>query len=215
MMYYNYSSSNQPGYNPYPVYGYSPVSQGYFVNMAMDFRQQVIKGQATWTEGGQVTKCGIPWTRNQYLTVAVGEGTSYQCGQSLKIRNPANAREVIVTVVDQVPGYPQNRVNLHRRAFQALGGNLSQGILNIEIMPSPELEEEKWGKYLLELVQTAYPGSRVTDYSSVGKNQMSPTRVRETFDFILSTQQEQIKIRGNVIYDPQTDRVISFDLAEI
>src|SRR5699024_1833617 len=27
-------------------------------------RQQSFRGQPTWTEGGQVTECGIPWSNN-------------------------------------------------------------------------------------------------------------------------------------------------------
>ncbi|WP_047982218.1 DUF3889 domain-containing protein [Ornithinibacillus contaminans] len=204
------------GYNPYQGYppGYYLAPQ-YQNTVLSPYRQQTVRGRATWTDGGGTTKCGIPWSDNQYMTVAVGENAPYQCGQSLKIRNLANGREIIATVVDTVRGFPQNNVNLHRRAFQALGANLDQGIISVDIIPSPELEEEKWGKYLLELVQTAYPGVEITDYSSVGKTEMSPTRVRETYDFILNTQQEQIRVRGNVIYNPESDRVISFDLAEM
>src|SRR5690625_2643735 len=85
-------------------------------------RQQAIRGQATWTNGGPVTKCGIPWSTNEYMTVAVGENTPYECGEMLKVENLsiAGEREVIVTVVDRVAGYPANRINLHRRAFEAL-----------------------------------------------------------------------------------------------
>jgi hypothetical protein len=210
-MYYYNPYISEYRYYPYPVYPYYPL----YLNSTDQERQQVIKGQATWTSGGQVTKCGLPWSTNQFMTVAVGENTPYQCGESLKVRNPITGREVILTVVDQVRGYPQNKINIHRRAFEALGANLNQGVINVEITPSPELEEEKWGKYLLELVQVGHPDFEVTDYKSVGKTEISPTRTKETFDFILHQQQEELKIRGNVIYNPQTDRVISFDLAEI
>jgi hypothetical protein len=201
------------GYRYYPVYPYYPTETN--IDLSNTERQQVIKGQATWTSGGQTTECGLPWSTNQYMTVAVGENTTYQCGGSLKVRNPVNGREIIATVVDQVKGYPQNRINLHRRAFEALGANLNQGVINVEITPSPELEEERWGKYLLEIVQVGHPGFEVTDYKAVSKTKISPTRTRETFDFILHQKQEELKLRGNVVYNPQTNRVISFDFAEI
>jgi hypothetical protein len=202
-------------YYPYPVYPQYYKANNHDLYGTGKERQQAIKGQATWTSGGQKTKCGLPWSTNQFMTVAVGENTTYQCGESLKVRNPVNGREVIVTIVDEVRGYPQNRINLHRRAFQALGATLNQGVINVEITPSPELEKEKWGKYLLELVQVGHPNFDVTDYKSVGKTEISPNRTRETFDFILHQQQEELKIRGTVVYNPQTDRVISFDFTEI
>ena len=214
-MYYNNPYNSGYSYYPYPVYPYYPIENHNYSNVSNGERQQVIQGQATWTSGGPVTKCGLPWSTNQFMSVAVGENTTSQCGDSLKVRNPVNGREIIVTVVDQVRGYPQNRINLHRRAFEALGANLNQGVINVEITPSPELEGEKWGKYLLEIVQVGHPGFDVTDYNSVGKTEISPTRTKETFDFILHQQKEELKIRGSVVYNPQTDRVISFDFTEI
>jgi len=180
-------------------------------------RQQAIRGLATWTNGGPVTECGIPWSTNEYMTVAVGEHTPFKCGETLKVKNlsVAGEREVIVTVVDRVTGYPTNRINLHRRAFEALGANPSIGVINVEFTPHPQLELEKWGKYLLEVTQVAYPNYQVTDYQLIEKTETSPTRTKEIFEFTLHSSQEQIKVRGTVIYDPRTDRVISFDIKEV
>jgi hypothetical protein len=196
---------HQPYYNSrfYPTHPYYAV------------RQQSIQGQATWTEGGPITQCGIPWSQNQFMTAAVGVNTPYQCGQTIKIMYPLTNRELLVTVVDRVPGYPSNKINLHRKAFETLGANTDEGIINVEITPSPELEEEKWGKYLLEVTQTAYPAYNVTDYRSVEKTEVSPTQTREVYEFTLESPQERIKVRGTVIYNPVTDRIISFDIKEV
>lgn len=207
-MYSNYFHPphvNQSYYNSrfYPTYPYYAD------------RQQSIQGQATWTEGGQITQCGIPWSQNQYMTAAVGVNTPYQCGQTIKILYPPTQRALLVTVVDRVPGYPPNKINLHRKAFETLGANPDMGIINVEITPSPELEQEKWGKYLLEVTQTAYPSYNVTDYSFVGKTEVSPTQTKETYEFILESPQERIKVQGTVIYNPITDRIISFDVKEV
>ena len=201
--------------NHYFPRGYPFGQPNYLYTNPYPSRQQPVRGQATWTEGGQVTQCGIPWSDNQYMTVAVGENTPYQCGQTLKVKNLANQREVVVEVVDQVIGYPPNRINLHRRAFEALGASPGIGVLNVEITPSPELEEEQWGKYLLGVVQTAYPNYNVTDYQSAGKTSISANQVKETYNYVLQSQQEMIKVQGNVIYNPNTDRVVSFDLTEL
>ncbi|WP_175614487.1 DUF3889 domain-containing protein [Piscibacillus halophilus] len=200
----------------YPYYGdfryrFEPQPMTSFFNG----RQQVIQGQATWTEGGQVTQCNIPWSDNQYMTVAVSPRAGFQCGQTLKVRNPQNTREVLVKVVDTVPNNPPNRINLHKRAFEALGVNPDVGIINVEITPSPELEEEKFGKYLLELVQVGYPGYRVTNYDFEGSEEMSSNRTRETYVYTLESPRETIKISGSVVYNPNTNRVISFDLSEM
>ncbi|MGN8645857.1 DUF3889 domain-containing protein [Gracilibacillus sp. HCP3S3_G5_1] len=194
--YYHYG---YPYYQPYP-------------NV---IRQNLINGQATWTEGGNVTQCNIPWSHNQYMTVAVSSNSPYQCGQTIKVRNPQNLREVIVTVVDTVPNAPETRLNLHRRAFEALGVNPSVGVISIQFEPSPELEQVKWGKYLLEVTQVAYPNYNVTDYSFVEKTQLGENRVREVYDFHLQNTQERITVRGTVVYNPTTERVISFDIKEI
>lgn len=179
--------------------------------------RQAVRGQATWTEGGQVTKCGIPWSHNQFMTVAVGANSPYKCGQNLKVRNLSlpGSREIIVTVVDEVVGYPSNRINLHRRAFQALGANPALGVINVEIIPSPELEQERWGKYLLEITQSAYPSYNVTEYNRIGKTKINAEQTKETYDFILQSPREKIKIRANVIYNPNTDRIITVDLNEM
>lgn len=89
--------------NPYYWYPYSSAHSNPYK------RGETIQGQATWTEGGQVTKCGIPWSENEYMTVAVGEDAPYKCGQTIKLTNFSQAvpREVLVTVVDEVQGILQ------------------------------------------------------------------------------------------------------------
>ncbi|WBX81582.1 hypothetical protein PD280_07775 [Virgibacillus salarius] len=67
-----------------PYYSYSDI---YTAPPYNQDRQQPVSGQATWTDGGQITQCGIPWSDNLYMTAAVGENSPYQCGQTLKIRN--------------------------------------------------------------------------------------------------------------------------------
>lgn len=213
--YYGYlPQQNEWSYSDYPHHPYYrqyPNASHYYE------RQQGVRGQASWTDGGSVTQCGIPWSRNEYMTVAVGRNSPYKCGQTLKVRNLSTpgSREIIVTVVDQVAKYPANRLNLHRRAFEALGASPSLGVINVEIIPSPELEHERWGKYLLEVAQTAYPGYNVVDYKSVGKNQVSSQQTKETFDFLLQSPRDRMRVRGNVIYNPVTNRVVSFDLVEM
>lgn len=224
-MYSNYSywaNLYQYGYNPYhsysysqqPYYGYDRFYHAYYYPQT---RQQPLKGQATWTDGGQVTKCNIPWSDNQYMTAAVGADSPFQCGQSIKVRNltTPGSKEIIVTVVDQVKGYPTNRLNLHRKAFEALGATVGTGVIDVEIIPSPELEQEKWGKYLLSVTQTAYPSYKVIDYKSVEKTAVSADQTREVFEFVLQSPQESIKVRATVLYNPNTDRVITFDLKEV
>ncbi|MBM7677304.1 rare lipoprotein A [Gracilibacillus alcaliphilus] len=194
-------------YNPYHYTG-NP-------DYTYDIRQNLINGQATWTEGGATTQCNLPWSHNQYMTAAVSSQSPYQCGQLIKVIYPQNGREVIVTVVDAVPNAPATRINLHRKAFEALGVNPAVGVIPIQFEPSPHLEEEKWGKYLLEVTQVAYPHLRVTDYALVERSQPAANQVKEVYDFVLQGAQEQLTIRGTVIYNPTTDRVVSFNIQEI
>lgn len=210
-----YGTYQHPIFPMQPYYDYNttyPLESTNYWN-----RQQTVRGQATWTTGGQVTKCGIAWSKNEFMTVAVGENSPYKCGQTLKIRNLTSPgqREIIVTIVDTVAGYPANKINLHRNAFMALGANPSIGVINVEITPSPELEKERWGKYLLEVIGTAYPSYNVTDYHFIRKTQVSPTQTKETYEFIIQAQQDNIRVQGNVVYNPNTDRVTSIDFKEM
>ncbi|GAE94533.1 hypothetical protein JCM21714_3695 [Gracilibacillus boraciitolerans JCM 21714] len=196
-------------YYPYPIFQPQDAYQDWQ-------RQNYIKGQATWTEGGTTTQCNIPWSYYQYMTAAVSSNSPYQCGQTLKVKNPQNAREIIVTVVDSVPNVSATNINLHRKAFEALGANPAIGVLAIEFQPSPELEQVKWGgKYLLEVTQIAYPNYHVTDYLFVEKTQPTSNKIKEIYDYTLQSQQERIKVRGTVVYNPTTERVISFDIKEL
>jgi hypothetical protein len=202
---------------PYSQPTYYDYNRSYSLYPYHQYRQQPVRGQATWTDGGQITKCGIPWSDNEYMTASVGTNAPYRCGQTLKIRNLSSPsqKEILVKIVDQVPSYPANKINLHRRAFLALGSNPSVGVINVEITPSPEVEQEEWGRYLLTITQAAYPSYRVTDYQFIGKSQESPTRTKQMYEFTLQSPQETMKVRGNVLYDSNTNRVISFDLNEI
>ncbi|WBX81581.1 DUF3889 domain-containing protein [Virgibacillus salarius] len=89
------------------------------------------------------------------------------------------------------------------------------GVIHIDIIPSPELDEEKWGKYLLEITQTAYPNYQITEYSKVRKTKVSATRTEEVYEYVLQAPQDKITVRGTVVYNPKTDKVISFDIKEI
>ncbi|WP_338447848.1 DUF3889 domain-containing protein [Niallia oryzisoli] len=215
----SFPNMHAAAYYPWPVYPYAPYeySRSYPLTPDPAFRQQHVRGQASWTDGGPVTKCNIPWSDNEYMTASVGTDSPYTCGQTLKIRNLAASshKEILVKVVDQVKGYPANKINLHRKAFQALGANPNVGVIPVEITPSPEVAEEEWGKYLIIVTQAAYPGYRVTDYKYIGKSTESPTRTKQSYEFVLQSQQETMRVQGNVWYNPKTNRVISFDLNEV
>ncbi|MDL4843256.1 DUF3889 domain-containing protein [Aquibacillus rhizosphaerae] len=209
--YFSYGNPNvtyPTGQEKYEHWNANPVPYSYL-------RQQPIQGQAYWTDGGPITQCGIPWSTNQFMTAAVGATTNYQCGETLKVKNISNNREVIVTIVDKVPGFLANQINVHRKAFETLGANPSIGVINVEMTYSPELEQEKWGKYLLEITQAGYPSYNVTEYNLVNKTNVSPTQEKEVYEFILKSSQETKKVRGNVAYNPRTDRIIAFDIQEV
>ncbi|SFA75039.1 rare lipoprotein A [Lentibacillus halodurans] len=201
--------------NPYVYHPYDPQQIYEQHVMYHDSRQQPISGQATWTEGGQLTKCGIPWSDNLYMTAAVGENSPYQCGQTLQIIYPVTGRSILVEVVDQVSGFPDNRLNLHRRVFETLGANPQQGVIDIQILPVSQMEQQQWGRYLLEITQTAYPGYNVTEYSFAGKTEESASQTRETYEYTLQSTQETITVRASVVYNPNNNRVISFDINKV
>lgn len=223
MMYAYDQYGNPYVYSPYPVaYVPQPYQQfqrsypGYYPYY--DYRQQSVQGQASWTEGGAVTQCEQSWSTNNYMTAAVGENTPYKCGQKLRVKNLSadDQKEITVTIVDQVKGYPPNKINLHRKAFEALGANLDAGIINVQITPlTGGGDSSEWGKYLMNVTQTAYPNYQITDYKSVSKTQVSGNQTKEVYEYTLKSQQETLKVRASVTYNPQTGRVVSFDLKEV
>lgn len=204
----------------YPIQNNQYLYQPYFYQDMSPYystRQQHITGQATWTEGGSITKCGIPWSHNHFMTVAVGAHAPYHCGQTLKIRNLSvpGSKEILVTVVDQVEGYPANKINLHRKAFEALGATLDMGVINVEIIPSPGAQQDKWGSYLMTVTQAAYPGYQVSDYKFIKRSELSHDQTKETYEFILHSHQGQLRVRGYVIYNPTTGRLLTLNLREM
>lgn len=226
MYYHHYYVPHAHPNHPYR-YPYAPPQQsyGYFnpfyaalPEEAM-MRQHAISGQATWTEGGPVTECGISWSANNYMTAAVGSDTPYQCGQTLIIKNLSSAdhKEISVKVVDQVAGYPANKVNLHRRAFEALGANPQLGVINVEINPGaePETEQEQWAEYLSEVIEVAFQGYNIIGYHNTGKTKVSAEERVESFEFTLQSSQETRQIGGVVHYNPNSGRVLSMELKEV
>ncbi|MFB4162266.1 DUF3889 domain-containing protein [Alteribacillus sp. JSM 102045] len=223
--YYQFPPLHPYAANPYQgqYYGAHPYftdDRNYFGYSYGFERQQSVRGQATWTEGGEVTKCGIPWSTNDYMTAAVGEDSPYQCGQMLRVKNLSDPdKEVTVMVVDETRGYPPNKINLHRNAFEALGANLDVGVLNVEITPVEESESDfdngRWGDYLSVITQTAFPSYYVTNFRAVGKTPLNPHQTKETYNLLLQSPQEAKQVRGNVVYHTNTNQVIAFDIQEL
>jgi hypothetical protein len=108
-----------------------------FLSNFLTKKKKPVYGIATWTEGGKTTKCGIPWTYNNGMTVAVGDSSPFKCGQVLLISNKSTSqpKEILVMVVDEVKGYAPNKINLSKAAFEALGSPASVGIIEIDITP--------------------------------------------------------------------------------
>lgn len=217
---YPYSYNQYPGYyipQPYHDYYRSYYGNAYNPYYAYNDYRQPVSGKATWTEGGAVTKCNIPWSRDDYMTVAVGEGAPYQCGQKITVKNMSSGdqQEIEVTVVDQVVGYPPNKINLHRKAFEALGAKLDAGVIDVEISVYSQMESSKWGNYLMTVTQSAYPDYQISDYKAVGKTEVSSERTKVTYEFVLQAPQGMLKVRSSVVYNPKTGRMVSFDIKEM
>lgn len=180
-----------------------------------EFRQNLVNGQATWTNGGSVTQCNIPWSSNQYMTVAVSSNSPYGCGQKLKVINPTTSNEITVTIVDTVPNAPATSLNLHRSAFAALGVDPAVGILPIQFQAVEEHDSRDWDDYLLNIIQVAYPNYNVVNYYLEEKTEVNTNQVEAVYHFTLQNSQGQLNVRGTVIYNPSTNRVISFNVEQM
>lgn len=215
-------SYNPYPYNPYPVYyvpqQYYDYYRNYYSNpYYQHYYRQHTQGQATWTEGGAVTKCNMPWSTNNYMTAAVGQGAPYQCGQKLTVKNMSSGQqqEIEVTVVDQVTGYPQNKINLHKRAFEALGASAETGVINVEISVYTQMDKGDWAKYLMSVTQAAYPEYQISDYKTIGETEIAKDRTKVTYEFVLQAPQGMMKVRTSAVYHPKTNKVLSFDVKEV
>lgn len=202
-----------PYYEMSPYYGYpyqDPSFQQQF------YERQPMRGIATWTNGGNVTKCGMPWSTNNFMTVAVSPNSPYSCGEKLRIRNLStpSQRTITVTVVDEIASYGPHQISLHRRAFEALGAHPSIGILHVEIEPNNSVEYEKWGKLLLSVVKASYPSADVTDYEFVDATDLQDGRRQELFDFIVEQDNTRKRVRAMIIFHPATDQISTIHLQE-
>lgn len=217
-MNYNHTFGNIPHVNqPYegnPYYWNPYHAPSHETMVHWEERQQMVHGQATWTVGGQETKCGIPWSRNQYMTAAVGETSPFTCGQIVKVRNLQNGREISVMIVDEVRGFPANRINLHRRAFEALGADLNMGILNVGIEQSTGMEQGRFVSRLEGIVQTVYPNALPHDFQSVETLRTETGHIKEVYDFVMNSNGEESLVRGEIVYLPNTDHIVSLYLEE-
>lgn len=198
------------GGNPYY---WEPYHAG--INQAQPYpevRQGAERGQATWTEGGQYTKCGIPWSHNEFMTVAVGENSPYRCGKIMKVSSPETGREIYVTVVDEVQGYPANRINLHRRAFEALGVNLDAGVLEVQVAPASSGDPGNMARKLEEVVRLAFPNASIRSYQPIDRRTTEAGNAQERSDFIIEVNGQRKTVRGEIIYHPGTEEMISMNL---
>ncbi|MFA9455676.1 RlpA-like double-psi beta-barrel domain-containing protein [Halalkalibacter sp. AB-rgal2] len=212
------------GYNPYayPVVQYEPMRHSYSPyrhlpqhQFSNSWREQTISGDATWTNGGPTTQCGLPWTMNQSMTAAVSEQSTYRCGDTLRVRNRNNQRELTVIIVDTVPNFPSNRINLHRQAFEALGAQLDEGLIPVDITSITPIEEDPWSPYLQRIVQSAFPNYQIINEELMEEEAIDTSHVRRTYELMLQSPQESIRVQAKVNYNPTTNRVISFDLQEL
>lgn len=206
----------RPYFMNYPLHGFQHQTshQAHPYNR---FRQPTIRGQATWTEGGQVTKCNIPWSENEYMTAAVGESSPFQCGETIKIRNlqAPFGREIYVKIVDEVEGYPEEKINLHRKAFEALGINPNVGIVQVEMTPISQDEERNWEQYILQIAQSTFPNSTITNLDFVRKSSPNTSQTMSTYLVTLDNMQRLFQVEASVTYETPSNRVMSVQLKRI
>lgn len=206
---------------PYYSFQYPFYVPPYPIQMLPSYNRhdtrQPVRGQVTWTDGGEVTKCNIHWSENNYMTAAVGENSPYHCGEYIRLRNIGSpyGREIVVMVVDEVADYPPNKINLHRRAFEALGVNPNVGVINVEIIPISETETQSWSAHLLHVVRTAFPDYQPVDYQLISKTKVSDNAEKETYKYRFQHGQQSIEITGEIIYDPNTNRIRSIQMKEV
>ncbi|NIK12085.1 RlpA-like double-psi beta-barrel domain-containing protein [Alkalibacillus almallahensis] len=200
-MYYNDEEYLVP-----PTYLYAPMRQNY--------EGESISGDATWTEGGPVTKCNLAWSDMNHMTTAVSTDSPYTCGQLLNVRFEDTGKEVTVKVVDTVAGYPQNRLNLHRQVFEALGANLDWGIIPIRIAVVPTDGNGQLRDVLWNVLGQTYPGATIKNSQWQEEENVSGGYLKESYLFTLGTSEGDMTVRGDVVFHPNTKRIRSINLTE-
>jgi len=90
-------------------------------------------GQATWFDVG-LGACGITNTNDQLvvaLSSLIYDGGEY-CFTNIQITNTANGVTQTGEVVDKCPGCGEYDIDLSPSLFEALGADLSQGVIQVE-----------------------------------------------------------------------------------
>ncbi|WEG11043.1 RlpA-like double-psi beta-barrel domain-containing protein [Pullulanibacillus sp. KACC 23026] len=216
-------NSNDPYYsnvNPYEVSPYQDETNFVQQQSSTMEREKPVKGEATWTDGGSITKCNIPWSDNHYMTAGVGTNSPYKCGEMLHVKNLSNQKEINVIVVDEISSNHPKRITLHRKAFEALGAKLEEGLIHIEIVPvsksaSHTTGRSEWVNYLVNVTRAAFPHYIVKGYRPIEERQYTPSHIQESFDFFLQSQSGTKFVRGTVLFDVTSNQVLSVDLKEL
>ncbi|MET3684327.1 rare lipoprotein A [Alkalibacillus flavidus] len=184
-----------------PTYVYAPFR--------VEHEDGSVAGDATWTEGGEVTKCNLSWSDMNNMTTAVSPNSPYQCGDLLKVTYLETGQSITVKVVDSVSGYPKNRLNLHRQAFQALGANLDLGVIPVVISRVSASNGSRYEQMLMNMMQAAFPNARMKQSRQTNKEQMSGGRMKETYEMVLETEVSDVTMQGDVVYHPTSQQVQS------
>lgn len=74
---------------------------------------------------------------------------------------------------------------------------------------------EKWGRIAVEVAKENYPDAEISDYQYVGREEISAMQARDTFRLQVKEDQRTFQINVGILFNPQTDRLISLSIEEV
>ena len=78
-----------------------------------------------------------------------------------------------------------------------------------------EQDYAKWGTMALNAVKVQYPGSDVSEYEYLGRNIISDTETKDTFDFVVKKNATKKLVRAYVTFNPKNNQLINLQIKEI
>ncbi len=80
--------------------------------------------------------------------------------------------------------------------------------------PQTNVDYEKWSRIAMDVVKLNYPESKVSDYDYKGREEITETQAKDTFEIKVENQTRAFIARVTILFNPQTNSLLSLSIEE-
>jgi len=84
----------------------------------------------------------------------------------------------------------------------------------VSVAQAEKPDYEKWGKIAIQLVKENYPEAEVSEYQYQGREEISETEAKDTFQFTAKQDDKSLEIYVALTFNPQTEQLKSVNIEE-